>query len=263
MDLVLLQNPQQLKGFCVAGGVEYRGFQVGYHGLPPVAGGVEVLLVDKAHDVVHRLVVDGDAGVACLSEEGGQLLHGALLVGGGEVHPGGEQVGHLQVVEGNGVADQVALVLVQAALGLGLVHHAHQLLLGDAVVPPGPEDLAHQPLPLAEQKVQRGEEHHEQLEQRLGEHGEVLRALLGQALGGDLPEDQNDDGEGHRGHRGAVLVEPPGAQHGGHGGGGDVDNVVADEDGGQQLVILLRQGQGFDRTAAAVVRPVLQADAVE
>ena len=153
MDLVLLQNAQQLEDLGVARGVEHRGLQVGHHGLPPVAGGVEVLFVDDPHDVVHRLVVDGDAGVARLGKEGGNLLHGALLGGGGQVHPGGEDLRDLQVVELDGVADQVALVLVQTALGLGLVHHAHQLLLGDAVVPLGPEDLAHQLFPLAEQEV--------------------------------------------------------------------------------------------------------------
>ena len=151
--LVLLQDTQQLKGLGVASGVEHRGFEVGHHGLPPVPGGVKVLLVDKAHDVVNGLMVDRDAGVACLGKEGGQLLHGALLLGGSQVHPGGEQLGDLQVVELNGVADQVTLVLVQAALVLRLVHHAHQLLLGDAVVPLGAEDPAHQLFPLAEQEV--------------------------------------------------------------------------------------------------------------
>ena len=112
--------------------------------------------MDNAHDVVDGLVVDRDAGEAALGKQGGQLLHGVVLFNGGQVHPGGEDLGHLHVVELDGVADEVTLVAVQSALGLRLVHHAHQLLLGDALVVLFAEQAAQQKLPLAEEKVGRG-----------------------------------------------------------------------------------------------------------
>ena len=90
----------------------------------------------------------------------------------------------------------------------------------------------------------------------------------GACLRRDLSKDQYGQGQDSGGDTGCKSSKSracqPSCDHKGReGGGGDVDNVVADQNGGQQLVILLRQLQGFDRTAAAVVRPVLQADAVE
>ena len=264
MGLVLLQNPQKLGDLGVPGGVEDGGLQVLQHGLAPVAGGVEVLLVDDAHDVVDGLVVDGDAGVAALHKQGGHLLHGAVLLGGHQVHPGGKNLGDLQVVELDGVADEVALVLIQAALGLGLVHHAHQLLLGDAVVPVVAHHHGQKALPLAKQEVGRGQHKQKQPQQRGGEHSPGLGVLLGQALGGDLAEDEDDHGEHNGGHRGTPdAVNELDEQHRADGGGHVVDNVVANQNGGQQLVVVLRKGQGLGRPPVSGVRLGAKADAVE
>ena len=46
-------------------------------------------------------------------------------------------------------------MLVQAALGPGLLYHAHQFLLCDAVVPSAAKDLGHQAFPLGKQEIQR------------------------------------------------------------------------------------------------------------
>ena len=126
------------------------------------------------------------------------------------------------------------------------------------------EQPGEQLLPQAEQEVQRGEHRHEQPQQGGGEHGERLGGFLGQALGGDLAEDEHHHGEHDGGHRRAVrLADELDEQQGGQGGGHVVDDVVADEDGGEQLVVILGQGQGLFRLFVAVVSAALQADAVE
>ena len=220
--------------------------------------------MDHAHDVVDAVVVDGETGIAALHKERGRLLHGGGVGDGHQIHTGSEDLGHFQIVELDGVADQIALMLVQAAFILCLIHHAHQLLLGDAVALSGAEHLGEQPLPLREQEVGRGQDDDQQAKQRGGDHGPALRILLGQALGGDLAEDQDDDGQDNGGDSGtADVVDQLDEQHRADGGGHVVDDVVADEDGGQQAVIVLRQLQRAGGPAVAVVRFVLQTDAVE
>ena len=77
-----------------------------------VAGGIEVFFMDDAYDVVDAVVVDGEAGVAALHKERGRLLHGGGVRYSHQIHAGGEDLGHLQVVELDGVANQIALMLV-------------------------------------------------------------------------------------------------------------------------------------------------------
>ena len=188
VGLLLLEDAQQVGDLGVSGGVEHIAHK-GAHILPAVeAGGVEILLVDHAHHVVDVLMVDRDAGEAALGEDPGDLVHGVGVLHRHDVHPGGDDLLHLQVVELDGGPDELALVLVQPALGLGLVHHGDQLLLGDAVVGGVMEELGEQALPLAEEEVGRGEDHHEKAQQGRREHGEGLGGLLGQALGEISPK---------------------------------------------------------------------------
>ena len=264
VGLGLLEDAQQIGDLGVGGGVEHGGDDGGDVVVAVVAGGVEVLLVDDAHDVVDVLMVDRQPGVAALGEGLGDLVHGIGVLHRHDVHPGGEDLIHLQVAELDGGADKLALILVQTALGLGLVHHGDELLLSDAAVAAAAEDQTEQTLPLSEEEVQGTENEHQQPQNGGGEHGKGLGLLLGQALGGDLAEDQDDHGEHDGGHRGAVgRAHVLGEEDGAQGGGRDVHDVVADEDGGQQTVVVLRQGQGAGGPAVSGVGLALQADAVE
>ena len=123
-------------------------------------------------------------------------------------------------------------MFVQSALGLGLIHHAHQFLLGDGVVIGAVEQQGDQFLPLGEQEIQGGEHHQKELQQGKRGHSPRLGRLLGQALGGDFAEDQDD----HREHcggdgRAALGTGQLDEQHGADGGGCVVDDVVSDQDG--------------------------------
>ena len=83
---------------------------------------VEGLSLDKS--IGKETVSEGmQAGVAALSEHGGDLLHGGRVLHRHDVHSGRQDVPGLQVAELDGGADQLALVLVQTSLVLRLGYH--------------------------------------------------------------------------------------------------------------------------------------------
>ena len=155
-------------------------------------------------------------------------------------------------------------MLVQAALALRLVHQSDQLLLGNAAVRRFAEHLGQQPLPLGKQEVQRGKNRTEHPQQRGGKHGKPLGGLLGQALGGDLAEDQDHHGQHNGGHgRSSHLINQVDKEYRADGGGHVVDDVIADKQGGEQLVVVLRQSQGTGRPLVASVCPALEPHPVQ
>ena len=264
VGLFHLERAQQMVHPGVGGGVVDGGDTALQVRLAPVAGGVEVLFVDHAHNVIQAVLIHRQAGVAALGEHGAHLVHGGVPGHGGDLHAGGKDIAHLQVAELDGRADQLALVLVQTALVLRLRHHGDELLFGDARVVGGADDTAEQALPLGEQEVQRRQHRQQHPQQRGRGHGKGLGALLGDGLGGYLAEDQHGHRQHHGGHGGAVaLAHQIREEHGAHGGGGDVDDVVADEDGGEQAVIVLRHAQRQRRAAVSCFRLALEADLVE
>ena len=220
--------------------------------------------MEHTDDVVNTVVVNGQPGEPAACVHSRRLLHGGSVRQGLQVHPGGENLGYLHVVELDGVADEIALVLVQASLGFGLVHHPHQLLLRDAVVVLVPQQHPQQLFPLGEQEVHRRQHHRQHPQQRRGGYGPGLRPLLGQALGRHLAEDQDHHGQHRGGHRGTLgAADELDKQHRANGGGHVVDDVVADEQGGEQPVVIGCQGQGPGGALVAVVGPGFQADTVQ
>ena len=264
VGLLPLENPQQLGDLGIAGGVQHGAGNGLYVGLTTIAGGVEVLLMDHADDVVDVLMVHRQPGVTALGEGLSDVVHGVGVLHRHDVHAGGEDLIHLHIIELDGGADELALVLVQPALDLGLVHHGHQLFLGDAAVPLLVKYHGQQLFQQAEQEVHRGKDHHENPHNGSGEHGKALGILLGQALGRDLAKDQHHNGDdGGRDHRAVLQPQALGEEHGGQRGGGQVDDVVAHQNGGQQVVVLVHQPEGQGGPAVAGVGLALQADAVE
>ena len=229
-----------------------------------VAGGMKVLFVDDAHDIVDVLMVYGQAGIAVFRKDFGDLVHGVGILHGHDIHPGGEDLLHLQVAELDGGADQRALILVQAALVFGLRDHGDKLLFRDSGIPLLPDNQTEELLPLGGQEGEGTQQGHEQPQKGGGEHGELLGKLLGHAFGGDLAEDKDHDGD-HEGGDGRPLglTQQRDEQQCGKRGGRIVDHVVADEDGGQQPVIIIGQGQGGGSPPVPGLRPALQTNAVE
>ena len=149
-------------------------------------------------------------------------------------------------MELDGRPDELALMLVQAALALRLVHQSDQLLLGNAAVRRFAEHLGQQPLPLGKQEVQRGKDR--------TEHPPAAGvANMGKPLGGTpwpgswgetSPKIRITTGQHNGGHgRSSHLINQVDKEYRADGGGHVVDDVIADKQGGEQLVVVLRQSR--------------------
>ena len=230
-------------------------------------GGEHVLGVDDADDLINAVLVDQQAGEAGLLKELTDLLHGGLHIEALQVYAVGEDILGLQLGEVDGVTEQVALLGVDGALLLDLLHQHEQLLLGHLGVGLDAEDLGHQLGPQGEQGAEGNEDPDEELHEGGREHGKTLGAVLGHGFGGDLAEDQNHHGDGGGGDQSAVAVgkglilavyAQGDDEHGGDGGQQDVDQVVADEDGGEQAVVVFAEAEGQGSTLVALLHEGLE-----
>ena len=123
-----------------------------------------------------------------------------------------------------------------------LFDDGHQFLIGDAVVFRGFEDAGEQLLPLGKEKRHRGQHDHQNVEKRCGKFGDRLRRFFCNAFRGNFAEDQDHDSGYDRGNRRTgVAAEKLDKKHRGKGAESDVDDVVADENRGEQLVKVLQQ----------------------
>ena len=249
-----LQQPQQDGDPDGFGNEQGRGHEGGQGLAALQAVGVKIALMNDAHDVVDVRSVDQQAGKAAFSKDAGNLLRRSVCRHRLQVHPVGEDILGVPVSEFNGGTQQLVFVLVQAALLLDLVHQHQKLLLGHGAFAAGPDHPPHQLFQLGKQP-RKGRKHpHDRPEKGGGEHGEPFRTFLGQAFGCDLAENQHHHG-GHRGgHRGAAVAQQMDEQQRAKGGEGDVDDVVADENGGEHFVILLGQGAGQGGPFVALFR---------
>ena len=115
-----------------------------------------------------------------------------------------------------------------------------------------------------EQEIDGLEHINEHVDDRRGKHRERLGRFLGDAFRRDLTEDQDDDRHGYGRGRGAgAAAEHLDEQDRGDGRGRDVDDVVAYEYGGDQLVVVSGKAVGELRAPVAAFRKVLDADAVQ
>ena len=103
----------------------------------------------------------------------------------------------------------------------------------------------------------------QQIDKGSAEPGKLLGEVLGNTLGGDLAEDQHQDSHYHRGDGSAHIAVKLHKQQSANGGHGNVHDIVADQDGGNQLVIVFRQAVGQLGPAVTAVRQPLQTDGIQ
>lgn len=167
------------------------------------------------------------------------FLLGSVQRDSGDVHAGSQHIPGFQLGELNSAADQRALLLVDTAGLLHLIHNSEQLLLGDGAVLLGVKEMGKQLFPLAKEKVERGQQYEKDPQDGRGKQGKRLWRLLGDALWGDFTEDQYHHGCHRSGHTGACFfAQGPDKDHSGKGRGGNIDNVVADQNRGEEAVII-------------------------
>ena len=215
-------------------------------------------------DVIDGAMVDGQAGIAGFCKGAGQFFQRDIVFHRDHIHAWGKDLFHLHIVKLDGAADELALPVGQFAVAFGLADHGHQLTLGDGVFLAAVDEVVQQLLPLAEQPCQRGEQGHEQIQEGRHRRSDGLRHLFGDALGADLAEDQHHNGQHDSGDRCApLLAQSFGKEHRCNGSCTNVDDIVADEDGGEQLVVLFRHGQHTGRRLVAVLGTAFQTDLIQ
>ena len=262
--VLLAQGAQQLGDLGGTGGVEGGLYQILQLGLLFQACHVEVLFMYHANDVINGVVVHRQAGVAGLGKGLRHLFQRQIVLHRDHIHTGSQDLLHLHVIKLDGAADQLAFPVGQLAVVLGLADHSHQLALGDGVLLGAVDKVPQKALPLAEQPCQRGKHQHQQAECRRNCGGYRFRHLLGKALGGHLAKDQHHHGQHHGGHRSAPLC----TQHLGENDGadrscGNVHDIVADEDGGKQLIVFFSHCQHPGGRGIAVLGAAFQADLIQ
>ena len=205
---------------------------------------VEVALVDDTHDVVDIFIINQQAGETALVKDLGDCTGIIADADGLQIHTVGENVLGIPVGELDGRAQQLVLILIQAALLLDFVHQHQQLFLGHAAVFGVADDLAHQVFQGREHKGEGGQHHHQYPQEGGGEHGKLFGHFLRQTFGGDLAENQYHHGGNNGGDGSACVSHQMHKQQGTHRGHGDVHDVVADQNGGDHLIVFVGELQG-------------------
>lgn len=111
-----------------------------------------------------------------------------------------------------------------------------KLLLGDQRGAPGLQaEEAEKPARNEAEEAPDGiKEDGEAVNGPCGQPGDGLRVVDGEGLGGDLAEEEDEEGHRPRGHPHARGAEGLGGELRDQGSGGDVHQVVAHEDGGEE-----------------------------
>ena len=223
-----------------------------------------VLLMYDTDDIVNRIVVNRQTGIAALGKALGDLVHRGVVGHGHNIHAGGQHILGLDVVKLDGAADQLTLAVRQLAVLLGLADHGHQFTLGDGVLFSGIKPFGKELLPRTEQGVQRCKNRDQRTEHGGKGHGHCFGHFLGHALGGDFAKGQDQQGHDNRRDGRAVnAADKAGKQHGGKRGRTDIDNVIADQNGAEQAVVALNQRQRVRCFGVAVLRLAPQADLIQ
>ena len=197
--------------------------------------------MDGTEDMVDGILVDQQAGILGIGEQRGSLLPARRDRQRRKVYAVDEDVLCLLLGKFDGVAQQLALAPVDTAALLDLIDEHQQLLLRHFTLAVQVERLRQQPFPEGEEQIERQQHPNEHAQDGCGEHGEALRAVLGDAFGRDLTENQHHHRDNHGGDRRACIAIGVDEQHRADGGRRNVDDVVADQDGREQPVVLLQK----------------------
>ena len=214
----------------------------------PVMGHlVEILFVQDADNMVQVLMEHGNPGVEGLPEQLRGFLHRRGILNRRHVHAGRHDIGSVLVVELDGRADQLALILLDIALCLGFIDDGNQFFLNLALFLIRLDQLREQLPPQGKQQVQRPEQPHQNPDYGADCHGKLFRLLLGQRLGADLTQEQDQHGHHNRRDRRSqvllALENEHGKKHRCDRGARNVDHIIPDQDRCQQGVIFLQKVQ--------------------
>ena len=224
---------------------------------------IEVLLMKNTDDLIDGIPVDQQTGKAGLRKGSGNFLMAFADVHGLQVDSMGQNFCRRQVTELKSIAQQLALVFVNAAVLRHILHEKKQFLVGHFGVVVRLEETGNQLFPQGEQEVQWRQHPYPEPDKGRTEHGKAFRRVLCNAFGGDLTENQNndryDDRRNRRTHVAVKSDEQKCADRRHH----DIDDIVADQDGGDQLVIIFGQLERQRCPLVSIVRQHLEAGLIQ
>ena len=102
------------------------------------------------------------------------------------------------------------------------------------------EEAGNQLLPLGKEEIQRRQNQNPKADKRSTEQSETFRGILCNTFRGDLTKNQNNDRYDDRRNCRANIAIKPYKQKCADGCHHDIHDIVADQDGGDQLVIVFR-----------------------
>ena len=219
---------------------------------------IEILLMENAHDLIDGIPVDKQPGEPGLGKGFCDFLVALVDVHGFQLDPVGQNFRRRQVAELQSVSQKLALVLVNAAVMLHVLHEKKQFLVGHFGAAVCLDEAGDELFALGKEEIQGRQRPDPQADERRTEHGKTLRGVLCDALGGDLAKEQDDEGHDHGGDRRAHVAVKLDEQKRTDGCYGNVYDVVANQDGRNQPVVILGKLKGQRRPFVSVVGENLQ-----
>ena len=224
---------------------------------------IEVLLMKNADDLIDGIPVDQQAGEAGLCKGSGNFLMAFADIHGLQVNSMGQNFGCRQVTKFKGIAQQLTFVFVDAAVLLHVLHKKKQLLVGHFCIVICLEEAGNQLFPLGKEKIQRCQHPNPKADKGRAEQSKAFRGVLCNTLGGDLTKNQNNDRYDDRRNRRADVAVKSDEQKCADGRHHDIDDIVADQDGGNQLIIIFGQLERQRCPLVSVVRQHLEAGLIQ
>ena len=263
MGLLMLEHFQNIPDFCVLIDKQRLRHNLRNGLIRHLAVDIEVLLMKNTDDLIDGIPVDQQTGEAGLCKGSGNFLVALVDVHGLQFDAMRQNFRRRQVAELKGVAQQLTLIFVNAAVLLHVLHEKEQFLVGHFCVVICLEEARNQLFPLGKEKIQRGQHPDPEPDKGRTEHGKALRRVLCNAFGGDLAKDQDNDRDHNGGNGRADVAVKSDEQKRTDGRHHDIDDIVADQDGGDQLVIIFGQLERQRCPLVSVVRQHLEAGLVQ
>ena len=127
----------------------------------------------------------------------------------------------------------------------------------------GLEKAGNEFLPLGKKKIQRRQHPNPQADKGGADHGKAFRRILRHALGGDFAKDQNHDRHNDGGNRRAHVAVETDKQKRTDRRNQDIHDIVSNQDGRDQLVVISRQLERQRRSPVSVIRENLQPSLIQ
>ena len=228
-------------------------------------GQKQILHVDDADHVLRLVLEDRHPGEVMPSEDIDQLVVGCRDGNLRHVDAGNHNFPRDRVLQIDHIVDHVLFIPFDDAVLLGGIHQRAELGLGHGRlrVRIDAEETDHAPSHLLHDEDHRCEQTHQNENDAAEGEGKPLRVDGSEILRGDLAENDHEHGENSGRGRDGGVSEKTDCQRGGKRGRRDIDDVVADQDGGEHLRAVVRDAENGFGPPVSLLGQRLHPDAVD